>query len=54
MMPYKNTKAMVRLFDRDKDFFDIVTEVLKGDTLAPYLLIICLDYIFWTSIDLIE
>ena len=33
--------------------FDIVAGVLQGDTLAPYLLIICLDYILQTSIDII-
>ena len=33
---------------------DIVTGVLQGDTLAPYLLIICLDYVLRTSIDKIR
>ena len=27
----------------DTDFFDFVTGVLQGDTLAPFLFIICLD-----------
>ena len=27
---------------------------LQGDTLAPYLFILCLDYILQTSIDLIK
>ena len=40
--------------DRDTDYFDIVAEVLQGDTLAPYLLIICLDYVLRTSIDKIK
>ena len=29
--------------DGDTDYFDIVAGVLQGDTLAPYLLIICLN-----------
>ena len=32
-------------------YFDIVAGVFRGDTLAPYLFIICLDYVFRTSID---
>ena len=40
--------------DEDTDFFDIVTGVLQGDTLAPYLFIICLDYELRTLIDLIK
>ena len=39
--------------DEDTDFFNIVARVLHGDTLASYLLIICLDYVLRTSIDLI-
>ena len=54
MMFYKNMKAMVRSPDRDTDFFENVAGVLPGDTLAPYLFIICLDYILQTSIDLID
>ena len=56
MMLYKNMKVKVCLSDRDTDtdFFDIVAGVLQRDTLAPYLIIICLDYVFWTSIDLMK
>ena len=36
------------------DFFDIVAGVLQGDTLAPYLFIICLDYILQALIDLMK
>ena len=53
-MLYKNTKVKVCSLDRDTDFFDIVAGVLLGDTLAPYLFIICLDYVLQTSIDLIK
>ena len=51
---YGNTKVKVRFPDRDTDYFDIVTGVLQGDTLAPYLFIICLDYVLRTSIDKIK
>ena len=36
------------------EYFDIVAGVLQGDTLAPYLFIICLDYVLRTSIDKIR
>ena len=45
MMLYKNTITMVCSSDVVTDFFDIVAEVLLGDTLAPCLFIICLDYV---------
>ena len=40
---YRNTKIKVRSPDGDTEYFDIVAGVLQGDTLAPYLFIICLD-----------
>ena len=48
---YRNTKVKVRSPDGETEYFDIVAEVLQGDTLAPYLFIICLDYVLKTSID---
>ena len=48
---YRNTKVKVRSPDGDTEHFDIVAGVLQGDTLAPYLFIICLDYVLRTSID---
>ena len=51
---YRNTKVKVRSPDWDTDYFDIVAGVLQGDTLAPYLFIICLHYVLRTSIDKIE
>ena len=51
---YRNTKVKVRSPDGDTEYFDIVAGVLQGDTLAPYLLIICLDYVLRTSIDKIK
>ena len=44
----------VRSPDGDTEYFDIVAGVLKGDTLAPYLFIICLDNVPRTSIDKIK
>ena len=46
-MLYRNT-------DEDIDYFDIVADVLQGDTLAPYLFVICVDYVLRTSIDKIK
>ena len=50
----KNTKVKVRSPDGDTEYFDIVAGVLQGDTLAPYLFIICRDYVLRTSIDKIR
>ena len=50
-MLYKNTKVKVRSPDGDPDYFDMLAGVLQGDTLTPYLFIICLDYVLRTSID---
>ena len=54
MILYRNYKVKVRSPDGDTDYFDIVAGVLQGDTLAPYLFIICLDYVLRTSIDNIK
>ena len=54
MTLYKNMKVKVRSPDGDTHFFDIVTDVLQGDPLAPYQFIICLDYVHRTSIDLMK
>ena len=51
---YRNTKVKVRSPDGDTEYFDIVAGILQGDTLAPYLFIICLDYVLRTSIDKIK
>ena len=50
----KNMKVKVHSPDGDTNYFNIVTGVLQGDALAPYLLIICLDYMLRTSIDLMK
>ena len=54
MMLYKNTKVRVCSPHGDTDFFNIVANVQQGDTLAPYLFIIYLDYVLRVSIDLLK
>ena len=51
MTLYENTKVKVRSPDGVTDYFDIVARVLQEDTLSPYLIIICLDYVLRTSTD---
>ena len=41
---YTKTEAQVLSPDGDTEFFEIVAGVLQGDTLAPFLFIIALDY----------
>ena len=51
MMLYRNTRSIVRSPDGDSQFFDITAGVLQGDTLAPLLFIICLDYVLRKALD---
>ena len=51
---YRNTKGKVHSTDGDTEYFDIVAGVLQGDTLAPHLFIICLEYVLRMSIDKIR
>ena len=51
---YRNVKVKVRSPDGDTEYLDIVAGVLQGYTLAPYLFIICLDYMLRTSTDKIR
>ena len=51
---YRNTKVKVGSLDGDTEYFYIVAGVLQGDRLAPYLFIICLDYVLRTSIEKIK
>ena len=44
----------VRSPDGDTEYLDIVAGILLGVPLAPYLFIICLDYVLRTSIDKIR
>ena len=42
---------MVRSTYGDTPYFEIITWALQGDTLAPFLFIICLDYVLRKSLD---
>lgn len=46
---YTNTVAKVISPDGDTDFFEVLAGVLQGDTLAPYLFVIALDYVMRTA-----
>ena len=54
IMLCRNTKVIVRSSDGDTEYLDIVASVLQGNTLSPYLFIICLDNVLRTSIDKIK
>ena len=54
MMLNKNTIIKVCSPDGDTDFFDVVADMLQGDTLVPHLFIIWLDNVLQTSIDLMK
>ena len=47
---YENTSALVITPEGNTDVFKIDTGVLQGDSLAPFLFIVCLDYALRTSI----
>ena len=50
----KNTKTMIHSPLSDTNFFDIVVQVLEGDTFTQFLFICCRDYALWTSIDVMK
>ena len=51
---YTDTQATVLTPDGETDFFTIEAGVLQGDTLAPFLFIIVLDYVLRLSLDTIN
>ena len=51
---YAKPNTIVCSPDWDTDYFGIVAGVLQGDTFAPYLFIIYLDYVLRTSFDKME
>ena len=47
---YENTSALVVTPECNTDIFQVDTDVLQGDSLAPFLFIICFHYTLSTSI----
>ena len=50
MMLYRINKTP----DGDTDYFDIVPELLQGDTMVSFICIIFLDYVLRKSVDLMK
>ena len=48
---YTNTKAKIRSPDGETEVFEIMKGVLQGDTLAPFLFVIALDYAMRKAIE---
>ena len=48
---YEETRAKVLSFDGETEYFEILGGVFQGDTLAPYLFTIVIDYIMRMAID---
>lgn len=51
---YSNTSAKVQTPDGETSSFSILAGILQGDTLAPFLFIIVVDYIMRISVDKIK
>ena len=51
MILYRSTKVKVHSPDGDTEYFDMVAGVLQGDTLAPFIFVLCLIYVHRTSIE---
>ena len=50
-MFYKNMKLLLRSPNRVNNFFDRIFGGLWGNRFAPYLFILCLDYLYRVTID---
>ena len=49
---YTNTTSTIITPDGETEPIDIIAEILQGDTLAPFLLIVVLDYVLRMSLNL--
>ena len=47
---YEDTTSNVITFDGETETFNILAGVLQGDTLAPYLFVIVIDYVMRTAL----
>ena len=47
---YKGTQARVLTADGETEYFDLMAGVLQGDTLAPYIFVIIIDYVMRKTI----
>ena len=54
MIFYWNTRVNFRSSDENTEFFNIVAGVLQGDILAPYLFIICLDWLYLSKFEILK
>ena len=48
---YSNTQAKVLSPDGETEPFQVTSGVIQGDTLAPYLSVIVLDYALWKAMQ---
>ena len=48
---YNNSKSAVMVKENISDPFQIATGVLQGDVLAPFLIIILIDYLMMKAIE---
>ena len=51
---YINTSSTILTPDGETPFFSIQAGILQGDTLAPFLFIIVVDYVLRMSVDTIN
>ena len=49
---YTNTSSTILTPDGETEPIDILAGILQGDTLAPFLFILVLDYVLRKSLDL--
>ena len=47
---YEGTRARILTPDGETDYFDLLAGVLQGDTLAPYIFVIVIDYVMRNTI----